>query len=174
MNLFRLVPALAVLAAGCSRAEPVPYVDLERYDGLWYEVARYTHSWEEGCTGSTAEYTPMDDGTLEVRNRCFQDSLDGELVEEIGRAEVVDPTSNSRLKVQFDGSPKADYWVIDLDPGTEGDYRWAVVGSPLKAFLWILAREPHLDDETLDGILGRLESLDYDLKALHWTVQPEE
>ena len=174
MTISRWIPAAALFLSACSQAEPVDYVDLERYDGLWYEIARYTHSWEEGCTGSTAEYTPLDDGALEVRNRCFLESLEGELEEEVGRAEVADPETNARLKVQFDGSPEADYWVIDLDSPTEGDYQWAVVGSPWKAFLWILAREPQLDEETLGGILGRLEALDYDVDALHWTVQPQE
>jgi apolipoprotein D and lipocalin family protein len=37
---------------------------------------------------------------------------------------------------------KANYWVIDLD----SDYRYAVVGTPDRKYLWVLSREPEMDE----------------------------
>ena len=129
----------------------VPHVDLNRYMGVWHEVARIDHSFQKGCTKSSATYTMLPDGEVEVINRCV-DGKDGHLREAKGRAWSVDPGNNARLKVTFFWPFRGDYWIIDLGK----EYEYAVVGSPNRQYLWILARKPVIDDIVYKGILERL------------------
>ena len=92
-------------------------VDLERYLGKWYEIASYPAWFQKGCTGSTAEYSLLPDGKIQVVNRCRKDSLDGPLKESKGKAEVADTATNAKLKVWFFWPFKGNYWIIDLEPG---------------------------------------------------------
>ena len=147
----------------------VSHVDLSRYLGKWYEIARYPAWFQKGCTGSTAHYSTLPDGRIGIVNHCFKNSLDGPLKESSGKAEVVDPSTNARLKVCFFWPFKGDYWIIDLDP----DYQWAVVGVPSRKYLWILSRTPLLDDAVYQGIIKRLIKQGYDPQRLTRTPQPE-
>lgn len=149
--------------------ETVAEVDVPRYLGTWYEIASYPQRFQEGCTATTATYTQGEKGQISVLNRCRKGGLDGELDEAQGRARVVDANTNAKLEVSFFGPFWGDYWIIDLDE----DYRYAVVGHPGRDYLWILAREPQLDEEVSAGILERLREKHYDLSRLQWTLQPE-
>lgn len=166
------VALMPLFSCGCLMASNLPpvtaveSVDLTRYAGTWYEIARYPVVFEEGCTGVTATYEIQDDGAVTVRNDCRQGSLDGPLESIVGRARVADDTG-AKLKVSFFWPFEADYWVIDLDE----DYEWAVVGEPGRRFLWILSREPSLSDEVVDGILLRITEQGYDPARLIWTEQ---
>ena len=165
-----LISALPAWAAGEKLPlRTVPQVDLNRYLGLWYEIASYPAWFQKGCTGSTAEYRLMTDGRIQVVNRCFKNSLDGPLKESKGKAEVVDTATNAKLKVWFFWPFKGDYWIIDLD----GDYQWAVVGVPSRKYLWVLSRTPHMDIEVYEGILTRLVDQGYDPDRLNLTPQPK-
>ena len=157
-------------AAGQNPAplKTVARVDLDRYLGTWYEIASYPAWFQKGCTGSTAEYAPLPDGRIRVINRCFKNALDGPLKTSRGKAEVVDPATNARLKVWFFWPFKGDYWIIDLD----ADYQWAVVGVPSRKYLWILSRTPTLDEATYAGILRRIDDQGYDPNRLQRTLQP--
>ena len=177
-----LWPAWVVLAAlglsGClsNAPETVDRVDLERYQGLWYEIASYPTFFNRGLAGTTAEYTLQEDGTVRVVNRAFEESLDGEPTEIVARARVVDEETMARLTVSFDGVPAfptfglGNYWVIGLD---DDGYTWAVVSGPLRSTLFILSRTPQLEPATLDAILADLEARDFDLDRLTFTPQPE-
>ena len=145
----------------------VSHVDLSRYLGVWYEIASYPAWFQKGCTGSMAEYGLLPDGRIRVVNRCFKNSLDGPLKESKGKAEVVDTTTNAKLKVWFFWPFKGDYWIIDLD----ADYQWAVVGVPSRKYLWILSREPVLEKSVYQGILERLVDQGYDPAKLDLTPQ---
>ena len=147
----------------------VQQVDLNRYLGLWYEIASYPAWFQKGCTGSTAEYILMPDGRIRVVNRCFKNSLDGPLKASKGKAEVMDTATNAKLKVWFFWPFKGDYWIIDLDP----DYQWAVVGVPSRKYLWILSRTPQMDARAYAGILTRLVDQGYDPDRLNLTPQPK-
>jgi apolipoprotein D and lipocalin family protein len=167
------IPAafLATLAACAHAPEGPPLrtvdrVDLQRYAGRWYEIATIPMSFQKGCVGVTATYTLRPDGDVAVVNTCRQETLDGPERSAEGKAWSVDP-SNAKLEVQFFWPFHGAYWVIDLDP----DYRWAVVGSPSRRYLWILSRSPRLDDATYDGILSRLRAQSYDLTLLVKTPQ---
>jgi apolipoprotein D and lipocalin family protein len=146
----------------------VSAVDIDRYAGKWYEIAKYPVVFENGCVDVTAEYTLLEDGTVRVVNTCG--SPDGSSREIVGTAVVTDSSTNAKLSVSFFGPLfAAPYWIIDLDE----DYRYAVVGDPSRELLWILSRTPSLDDATLSEILGRLPEFGYDPDRLTWTVQSE-
>ena len=148
------------LAIGAALQAPsvVPYVDLTRYVGFWYEIAHYPTSFQADCSSSTADYTARPDGTIGVLNTCL--AADGSVVSTIeGSASVADPTTNAKLTVTFPGVPfPAPYWIIDLGQ----DYEYAVVSDPIRLTLFILSRTPTLDQPTLDGILSRLVDQGYD------------
>ncbi len=158
--------------SGCGLCGPplevVERVDLTRYMGLWYEVARYPNFFQLSCAGgTTAFYALRDDGKVDVTNSCRQGSLDGEIDEIEGVARVVDEHTNAKLKVRF-GLFEGNYWIIGLDE----DYQWAVVGEPTRNFLWILSRTPQLQLETYERILSLVEQKDYDPARLEKTPQP--
>ena len=164
-----VLPVQAVADEDEAPLSTVSAVDLNRYVGKWYEIASYPAWFQKGCTGSTADYSRLPDGRIRVVNRCFKKSLDGPLKESKGKAEVVDPQTNARLKVTFFWPFKGDYWIIDLDD----DYQWAVVGVPSRKYLWILSRTPRLDGSVYDGILRRVIEKGYDPTRLNLTTQPK-
>jgi apolipoprotein D and lipocalin family protein len=139
----------------------VQNVDLARYMGLWYEIARFDHFFQEGCRGSTASYTLSPAGEVEVINRCVKEK-DNSLREAKGRAWSVDPNGNGRLKISFFWPFRTDYWIIDL--GRE--YEYAVVGSPNRKYLWILARKPVMDKDVYKHILDLVAKQGFDLEKL--------
>jgi apolipoprotein D and lipocalin family protein len=146
----------------------VQSVDLERYAGRWFEIARYDVSFQRGCEGVTAQYRPLEDGEIEVINACRKGGLDGETDTITGRARVVDGSNGAKLKVSFFGPFfLGDYWVIDLAE----DYDWAVVSEPRGRFLWILSRTPQMDEAILADRLTWLAAQGFDTGALIFTQQ---
>lgn len=170
--------SLAVLTlAGCPLfPKPVSSVDLERYTGLWYQVAGYPAPFSRDLVGITAEYGLAEDGRVTVFNAGFVGDFDGPLDTIDGFATVVDARTNARLAVAFGGfsfDPLSigNYWIIDLD--TE-DYQWSVVSGPLGLSLFILSRTPQLDPEVYAGILARLDARGFDLDRIIEIPQPLE
>lgn len=148
-------------ASGLPPVTTVPYVDLTRYMGVWHEIARIDHSFQEGCIKSSATYSLLPEGEVEVINHCLNEK-DGRLREAKGRAWSVEPESNARLKVSFFWPFRGDYWIVDLGK----DYDYAVVGSPNRQYLWILARQPVMDESVYKGILERLMSQGFPVEQL--------
>ena len=146
--------------------ETVPYVDLSRYLGTWYEIASYPAFFQRGCVATKATYSSREDGKIAVLNECRKNTLDGPLKSANGIATVVDTESNAKLKVRF-FIFSGDYWVIDLDD----DYQWAVVSTPTQKYLWILSRQKTLEPAVLNGILDRLKENGFDLTKLRMTLQ---
>ena len=142
-------------------AVPVPSVELNRYVGGWYEIARIPNRFQRQCARHTiAVYSLRPDGRLSVLNQCIKRS--GNVDQATGVAKVVDPVSRAKLKVSFVSVLGwrpfwGDYWVIGLDD----DYRWAVVGSPDRRYGWVLARSPQLDDASMARIRELLERQGY-------------
>lgn len=156
-------------ASGTAQAQTpvgsVPAVDLARYSGKWYELASFPMFFQRNCVGdTTAEYTALADGAIEVHNRC---RTEGGFNEATGRATVVPGFGNGRLKVSFFWPFKADYWIVGLDP----QYRWAVVGNPNRKYLWILSRTPQLPAELLANALSAAQAQGFDLTQLKYTEQ---
>jgi apolipoprotein D and lipocalin family protein len=149
--------------------ETVSFVDLQRYLGKWYEIASLPAPFQNHCVGSTAEYSLRQDGKINVTNRCFDKTFDGDIDEVSGKAWIVDTTTNAKLKVQFFWPFSGNYWVIDLDP----EYSRAVVSEPSRKYLWILNREPRMAQDIYDGIISRLNDKGFDLSELKLTPQQE-
>jgi apolipoprotein D and lipocalin family protein len=147
--------------------ETVNFVDINRYIGEWYEVARYEHKFQKGCVGSKATYSLRDDGKITVVNECFEKSFSGNIRSVKGKAWVVDKQSNAKLKVSFFWPFSGDYWVIDLGE----NYEYAVIGHPGRKYLWILSRTPEMDENVYNEILDRLEKQDYDTTKLFTSPQ---
>jgi apolipoprotein D and lipocalin family protein len=157
--------AQAESSAG-SPLRVVKSVDLNRYSGRWYEIARYANRFQRNCeSDTTAEYTLRKDGKVQVVNSCRQ--KDGKIKTARGTAKVADKTTNARLRVTFFWPFYGDYWVIGLDP----DYRYAIVGEPKRKYLWILSRTPEMDEATYKGVLEQIRSAGYDPDKLIKTRQ---
>lgn len=174
--LLCLIPVLLTSACilppvnreGSVPIGPVAQVEIERYAGRWFEIARFENSFERDCEGVTAEYTPRPDGRITVRNTCREGAVSGPVEVAEGVARVVDPATNAKLKVRFGGPFEGDYWVLDRG----ADYQWALVGEPSGRFLWILSRTPTLPDALRADLLQRLQTRGYNTEALRWTAQP--
>ena len=175
--LICLVP-LPVLGIAQEQQQPpltvVPDVDLQRYMGTWYEIARLPFSYQKQCVSDvTATYSLLDDGRVKVVNRCRKEN--GEISEAEGvarRASENEPTT--KLKVRF--APAflsflpfvwGDYWIIALAP----DYSYVAVGEPEREFLWILSRTPRMDEATFNDIVDRVKRNGYDVTGLIRTTQ---
>ncbi|MCI7551985.1 MAG: lipocalin family protein [Actinomycetaceae bacterium] len=145
----------------------VKTLDLERYLGLWYEIARLPLKWEDAnATNVTAHYSLKDDGKIRVDNRSFD--AEGKPDQAIAEATPVDGEPG-QLTVNF--LPKyirwipftsGDYWVLKIDP----DYQVALVGTPDHENLWVLAREPKISESTLTEYLTEAEVQGFDLSKL--------
>lgn len=140
----------------------VKNLDIQRYLGTWYEIARYDHRFERGLVGVTATYTMKDDGSLKVVNRGYKNNLNGKASEVIGKAKIPNPQEPAKLKVSFFWFFYGDYYVLELD----NDYQWAVVGSKSDKYLWILSRSPQMDPDLYQSILKRLLARGYDTTQL--------
>jgi len=165
-----LIALVSQLRADDRPLQAVPYVDLNRYIGTWYEIATIPQRFQKDCVAVTATYTLRDDGAIAVLNKCRKKTLDGELKEAKGKAWVVDKKTNAKLKVQFFWPFKGDYWIIELD----ADYQYAVVGHPGLKYLWILCRTPQIEESLYQDLLQRIASKGYDLSLIKRTLQPSE
>jgi apolipoprotein D and lipocalin family protein len=159
-----------VAAAADAKTRPldvVPYVDLQRYVGTWYEIATIPQRFEKGCVGVTAEYSLRKNGEIQVVNTCIQDTLEGKVRRARGKAWVVDSRTNAKLKVRFFWPFAGAYWIIGLD----SDYQWAIVGHPARTYLWILSRSPQIDDALYRDLLRLTADKGYDLTKIKKTLQ---
>jgi apolipoprotein D and lipocalin family protein len=162
---------IKALAFGADEPlETVDHVDLTRYQGKWFEIARLPLIWESKCASDvTATYTPLPGGKIGVLNSCIKS--DGKITQSKGTATIASKKDNShsRLKVTFFWPFSGDYWILDLDP----DYRWALVGNPSRKNLWILSRTPSLDRETIDMLLAKGASLGFNTSKIVMTKQTQ-
>lgn len=178
---FAMVRPLALIAALTLAAAPVaasPYrdttapmsvvtsVDLNRYVGKWYEIARYPNRFERGCQGVTAEYTKRPDGQITVLNTCREGSPTGPARTAEGVARVEGPGKLSVTFVPWLPFARGDYWVLHLEP----DYSLAVVGEPSGKWGWILARKPKVSKAALDRAHAAMTRMGYDLSKLEYVA----
>ena len=154
----------------------VDTVDLDRYVGDWFEVARLPNRVQRDCAGDVrARYTRRPDGRIDVLNQCR--TADGSLTGAQGVARVVDPRTSARLKVRFAPAVLSflpmvwgDYWVL----GLAGDYSWAVVGSPDREYLWILSRTPAIEAKRYEAALAVARANGFAIDQLVTTRQSGE
>ncbi len=136
-------------------------VDLNRYIGKWHEIARLPLFFERNCVSDvTADYSLRPDGKIGVLNQCRQ--KDGILSTASGTARVVDLSTNAKLKVTFFWPFSGDYWILELGP----NYEYAMVGEPSRKYLWILSRQPELNEEIYLKLLTKARLLGFDTSRL--------
>lgn len=183
MMMLRMFASWAGLALATAVAAPppqaaghavtaVPSVDLDRYAGQWFEIARYPNVFQRRCVGNvTATYVRRPDGKIDVINRCRVD--DGKTIEAKGLARIDDAKTRSKLKVRFAPAMLsflpfvwADYWII----GLADDYSWALVGTPDRKYLWILARAATVSDEAYAQAIGAAAANGFDTGRLVRTL----
>ncbi len=144
-----------------AAVQPVPAVDLERFLGSWYEIARIPAWFQNRCVkDTTALYQLRTDGKITVTNRCI--TRKGDIDQAVGLARVLDPATKARLQVSFVSLLGwrpfwGDYWIIGLDP----DYRWLVVGDPRRQYGWILSRTSVMEPALLEAAFQSLERNGY-------------
>lgn len=177
MKAFSLlfIGILAHMGMGCEKISrentidttTVTTLDLNRYLGQWYEIARYDHSFERGLVGCMANYSLREDGLIKVVNTGYKGSLDGKCKESEGKARRPNENEPGKLQVAFFWNFWGDYYVLELDE----NYQYVLVGSKTDKYLWILSRVPHMEQEVLDRLLVRAEERGYDISKLIWVEQ---
>ncbi|SFD68262.1 lipocalin family protein [Massilia yuzhufengensis] len=161
--------------AGTKPLATIPSLDVKRYMGTWYEIAKFPNSFQKKCSGfTTATYSARSDGRVDVVNRCRQSDGSTETANAVARQ--LGGATSPKLEVRFAPAILSflpivwgDYWVIDLDP----EYQLAAVSEPKREYLWILSRTPKVDPAVYDALLGRLRAQGLDLNRLVPTRQGE-
>ena len=153
-SFFSSPPITGVKATG--------YVDLNRYTGTWYEIARFPNSFERGLKCVTATYTLRDDGRITVLNKGHKVDEPAVVKQSEGIAWVPDKTYPAKLKVRFFWPFSGDYWILSLDPS----YRFALVGDPSLKYLWVLSRTKTLEDADYRQLLRSAKENGFDISKL--------
>ena len=158
---------------GDQSVKTIAALDVTRYLGTWYEIAKFPNWFQKKCVSNTkAVYTAKPDGNLRVLNSCK--TATGETSEAEGLARQIGAKDSPKLEVRF--APEwlsflplvwGDYWVIDLDP----QYQVAAVSDPRREYLWVLSRTPQLDPKVYADLLQRLTQQQFDIQKLELTSQ---
>jgi apolipoprotein D and lipocalin family protein len=179
---FYLITISVMIAVSCVSSQnkdlpalkTVGKVDLKKYIGLWYEIAKIPNSFQDQCAyGTTAEYKLLDDGKIQVINTCYDSNGKPDVAD--GIAKVVDKTTNAKLEVSFFSILGirpfwGDYWIIGLDE----NYQWAIVGTPSRKYGWILSRTPSLPEETIQKIFSILKEQYYNPDSFEMSSQQKK
>lgn len=162
-SIFTVFFAFSLASCNTSKELPtVSDVDLKRYAGLWYEIARLPNRFEKGLDCVTAQYTLLDNGKVEVINQGRKVDNDNEKSSIKGYARVPDDTFPGRLKVTFFWPFAGDYYIIALDE----DYSYALVGDPSRKFLWILSKNNSLDTEIYENLIDIAINYGFDTESI--------
>jgi apolipoprotein D and lipocalin family protein len=172
LNIFLIFITLIIIGnlfVGCKTRKTmvdttvVKELDIQKYLGTWYEIARYDHPFERGLIGVTANYSLRKDGKIKVLNSGYKNSFDGKISQAAGKAKIPDPVNHpAKLKVSFFLFFYGDYYVMELDK----DYQWALIGSSSDKYLWILSRKPQMENELYNELLHKLQKRGYDVSKL--------
>jgi apolipoprotein D and lipocalin family protein len=157
--------ALVLSLALAQTADTVP-LDVDRYMGTWYEIARFDSFYQRGCVASSAAYSRQGDD-VKIINRCYDGSLEGKQKIVEGKAWIPDAKEPGKLRVQFFWPFSGPYWVIDI----ADDYSWALIGHPEKKSCWVFSRTPAIDDSLYQTLIGKLKARGYDTTRLIKPVQ---
>lgn len=129
----------------------VKTLELDRYFGTWYEIARYPHRFEKDLVGVTATYSKKDNGKIKVVNKGYYKSLNGKEKVAVGKAKIPNVNDPGKLKVSFFLFFYSDYFIMELDK----DYQWVLIGSSSPEYLWILSRTPVLEEAVYQKIVDK-------------------
>jgi apolipoprotein D and lipocalin family protein len=165
-RLAHLTLAGYLMLACQSEPLDVAQIELSRMQGKWFEVAKLPRPSQAGCVGTTAEYRLHSPTELVVVNECREGSLTGPVKRVSARALASDPDVPAKLSLDF-GFAFGDYWIIEVGE----DYEYAVIGHPSRDYLWILSREPVMQQSTLAGVVARAKGLGFPVGVLSYTEQ---
>jgi lipocalin len=160
-----LLVCLATSACSQEPLDAAANVDLSRFQGKWYEIAKLPRATQADCKGTTAFYT-LRDGGLDLTSECHLGALDGPLRTMTARASVADGGDPARLSLQVGGF-SGDYFILDVGER----YEHALIGVPSREYLWILGRTPTMDRATYDGLVSKAQAAKFDTSRLEATVQ---
>ena len=178
IGLYLVIAGLPAYSQSGSQASDLPVrtiasLDVPKYLGTWYEIAKFPNWFQKKCVGNTkAVYSMRADNNLKVLNSCK--NADGVVSEAEGTARQIGAQDSPKLEVRF--APAwlsflpmvwGDYWVIDLDP----QYQVAAVSDPKREYLWVLSRTPQLDKKVYEDLLQRLQAQQFDVRKLEITPQ---
>jgi len=171
--MFSVGPLQAQTGAATAPLQSIASLDVPRYLGRWYEIAKFPNRFQQQCVADTsADYSLLPDGSLQVLNQCRRSN--GEMQQALGAARQVGGDNSARLQVRF--APAwlsllpfvwGDYWVIDLD----ADYQLVAVSEPRREYLWILSRSQKPDPARYAALLDRLRGMGFSLERLEITRQ---
>jgi apolipoprotein D and lipocalin family protein len=168
--------AAAQTATSATALPPVATIaalDVSRYMGTWYEIAKFPNRFQAKCTANTrAQYLAQTDGSVQVLNSCT--TADGSTIDALGKAIQVGAANSPKLQVRFAPAwlswlPQVwgDYWVIDLDT----DYQLAAVSDAKREYLWVLSRTPQVNAKAYEALIGRLKAQQFDVQKLERSAQ---
>lgn len=162
--------AILVSTISCEEGmdlETVKTIDIEKYAGTWYEIARLPNSFEKGMSCVTATYTSLSNGKIEVKNAGILKGKNNKKKDIVGQAWVPNSALPGQLKVRFFWPFSGDYYIMELDK----DYNIALVGSPTRNFLWVLSRSPQLDQTIVDELLAKAKEAKFDIDKVEMIPQ---
>lgn len=170
---FQQAAAQTATVQGLPAVATIAALDVPRYVGTWYEIAKFPNRFQARCVANTrAQYLAQTDGSVQVLNSCA--TADGNTIDALGKAIQVGPANSPKLQVRF--APAwlswlpmvwGDYWVIDLD----ADYQLAAVSDAKREYLWVLSRTPQLKPQAYEALLERLKAQHFDVQKLDRTPQ---
>ncbi len=169
--LFISIILLSPLVTSCNaksekkelNLETVKNVDLNRYIGRWFEIARFDHTFEKNLVGVTATYSFKDDGKIKVVNEGYKFTLAGKHSKATGKAKVPNPSEPGKLKVSFFWFFYADYEILELDTV---NYQYALIGGGSPNYLWILSRTPQMNPDIYNMLIQKAKDRGYDTDKL--------
>jgi len=175
MQYFRLLLILSLLFVfSCTKSNSqmidkttVKELDLNRYLGTWYEIARFPHSFEKNLVGVTATYNLREDGKIKVLNEGYKNALNGERSKAVGKAKIPNKLEPGKLKVSFFWIFYADYYVLELDE----NYQYVMIGSSSDKYFWILSRTPQMEPAVYEMLLEKARKRGYNLDKLYKVPQ---
>lgn len=165
--LIMLIPMFFSSVMAQKNLSVVSSVDLNRYTGTWYEIARLPFTFESRLKCITATYSLREDGRITVLNKGHYITNPEKINTAKGIAFIPDKNSPAKLKVQFFWPFRGNYWIMHLDT----DYKYVLIGEPSLKYLWILGREKKLDDSILQMLLKKASDAGYNLSNLIMTEQ---
>lgn len=161
-----LVAALALTACANHPPLEVAKVELQSFEGGYFEIAKLPRATQKDCFGTMAFYKKVSENELSVLNECHEGALDGPLRRVAARAVVTDPEEPAKLAVDFGGF-FGDYWIVEV----ADDYRYAAVGHPSRDYLWILSRTAQMREGEFDALTARMQDMGFPVANLELTVQ---
>jgi lipocalin len=163
-RIILILVTIMLFNSSYSQKKPavVATVDLDRYAGTWYEIARLPNSFERKLKCASANYTLRGDGKITVLNKGYYITDPQRSNTAKGVAWIPDKNSPAKLKVQFFWPFSGNYWIIDLDK----DYKYVLVGDPSFKYLWILCREKKMDESTYNMLLNKAVENGFDVKSI--------